>query len=254
MARRRVPEEHENHERWLVSYADFITLMFAFFVVMFASSRADKEKAHQFSEAVARALEEGRISAAIGQMLGRAPANPQAKPAPAGPAPKMAELTPSLKTLTSELRKEIADGKIQVYLEARGLVISLKEAAFFPSGDDRISPEGLSIIEKVAATIRKVPNPVRLEGHTDSQPIHNERFQDNWQLSAARSIAMLQLLGQRFEIPSGRMAAVAYAETLPIADNSTEEGRARNRRVDVTILNERAASNEAQPAAARGSP
>jgi chemotaxis protein MotB len=105
------------------------------------------------------------------------------------------------------------------------------------------------MLEKVTGTIKKLPNPVRLEGHTDSRPIHNGRFRDNWELSAARSVAMLHVLVERFGVPASRVAAVAYAETMPVDTNDTDEGRARNRRVDIAILNQVAASSEAQPAA-----
>jgi chemotaxis protein MotB len=257
MARRRTPEEHPNHERWLVSYADFITLMFAFFVVLYAASNADRQKAMQVSESVARALQDSRVAATVMQMLGagpavgRGPAKTAAKAGAETNPVQFAELTPELKTLTAELKEEIASGKIQISLEARGLVISLKEAAFFPSGDDTVASDGYPVIERVVTTIQKVPNPVRLEGHTDSQPIRTTRFRDNWDLSAARSIAMLQLLASRFGVPVSRMAAVAYAETLPIDTNETVAGRARNRRVDIAILNDKAALKEAQPATAK---
>ncbi len=146
---------HENHERWLVSYADFITLLFAFFVVMFASSQADKSKAKQMSESVKSAFEEGHFSAAVASILGgtvddKGKGNAQMKgaggekktpPPPVIPPTvppkvtpeKLAELMPSLQRLTTDLKKEIAEGKIQLTLEQRGLVISLKQAAFFKS-------------------------------------------------------------------------------------------------------------------------
>ena len=248
--RRRFHDAHPNHERWLVSYADFITLMFAFFVVMFASSHADKERVQQFSEAMSKALDEGRISARVLQMLGGAPAH---RPSGNGwldsgrerkPAEKLAELTPAMKQLTGELQDEIRKGKLHIALEPRGLVISLKEAAFFPSGDATVTPDGYPTISRLAETIRRLPNPVRLEGHTDAIPIRNGRFASNWHLSAGRSIAMLELLKDRFEIPAARLAAVGYAETIPVDTNDTPEGRAKNRRVDVTILNEMSAIQE----------
>ncbi len=151
MARKKRHPEHENHERWLVSYADFITLLFAFFVVMFASSQTDKGKAQQVSESVKKALEGDKMSAMIAAVLGgalddkgkgsammRGPGGAQ-KAAEERKEPKMAELLPSLKLLTEELKKEIAAGRIQVSMEARGLVVSFKQAALFPSGEDVIS-------------------------------------------------------------------------------------------------------------------
>jgi chemotaxis protein MotB len=123
-------------------------------------------------------------------------------------------------------------------------VVSLREASFFASGNDIVYPGAYSSIEKIAQAIRQLPNPVRLEGHTDSVPIHNSRFRSNWELSAARGIATLELLTSRFGVPPGRMAVAGYAETVPLESNDTEEGRARNRRVDVVILSESGAEPE----------
>ena len=257
MARKKT-EAPENHERWLVSYADFITLLFAFFVVMFASSQTDKGKAAQVSESVRKALEEGHLAPVVAAVLGgtvgdkgkgnammRGPGGTQAKNLPAA-AP---DLAASLEVLSRTLKDDIATGKLQMHLEARGLVISLREAAFFPSGADVIAEDRYSSIEKIADAIRPLPNAVRLEGHTDSIPIHNARFRSNWDLSAARGIAMLQLLTERYKIPDQRLAVVGFAETSPIDTNESAEGRARNRRVDVVVLNEKGAQAE-PPAAA----
>ena len=147
MARKKPHAEHENHERWLVSYADFITLMFAFFVVMFASSQTDKAKAQQVSESVKKALEDGGVRAAVHEILGgtvddtgkgnaqmRGPGGAQKSAKEAADIP--AELVPSMEYLTKALEKEIAEGKVDVRLEPRGLVVSLRQAAFFPSGED----------------------------------------------------------------------------------------------------------------------
>jgi len=248
LARKKHAAEHENHERWLVSYADFITLLFAFFVVMFASSQTDKSKAQQVSDSVRDALEKGGVTAAVHEILGgtvdeRGKGNAMMK-GPGGSEPKamqstLAELLPSLQYLTQALNKEIREGKIELHLEPRGLVVSLRQGAFFPSGEDTIDPATMGSIDKIAETIRKLPNSVRLEGHTDSIPIHTARFRSNWELSAARSIAMLELLSSRYDIPRERMAIAGYADTAPKDSNDTEEGRAHNRRVDVVILNQR---------------
>jgi len=161
-----------------------------------------------------------------------------------GDREKLAELMPSLQRLTTDLKKEIAEGKIQLTLEQRGLVISLKQAAFFPSGEDSVANDSYASIEKVAAVIKKMPNPVRMEGHTDAVPIHNSRYRSNWELSAARSIAMLEILDTRFGVPRMQMAISGYAESKPVASNDTDEGRAQNRRVDILIMNERGAQGE----------
>jgi chemotaxis protein MotB len=252
--KRHKPAAHENHERWMVSYADFITLLFAFFVVMFSTAQADKKKAKAVSDSVRQALEHGQMSATISAVLGRgkpqpgkAPAaEPSEDPPPAAtpPAERPADLVQSLAVLERQLEQELKSGKVKVKLEGRGLVISLREAAFFASGDDAIAPASLASIDKIAAVIRTAPNPLRLEGYTDSVPIHNSRFRSNWELSAARSIVMLELLRQRFDIPAERMSVAGYAENAPAEPNDTAEGRAHNRRVELVLLSAEALKNE----------
>jgi chemotaxis protein MotB len=140
--------------------------------------------------------------------------------------------------LSETLSKEIGDGKVSINMEPRGLVVSLKEAAFFPPAGDRIQDSAYPILEKITASALRIPNRILLEGHTDATPIRNERFRSNWDLSAARAIAMLNLFGERFAIPLARMSVAGYAETVPVSDNATAEGRQKNRRVDVVFLNE----------------
>jgi chemotaxis protein MotB len=235
MRRRRVQNEPGNHDRWLVSYADFITLMFAFFVVMFASSQTDRSKVKRVADAVKDAIEHGATRFSAKQEGGEGLRNLKVDVKPA-PSPPAADLLPSLKYLDEQLKKEIQNGDMRVSLEARGLVVSLQQATFFPSGEDAIAPATYSSLEKVAIVIRQLPNPVRLEGHTDSNPIHTARFSSNWVLSAARAIAVLELLSGRFQVPRERVAIAGYAETVPVASNIDEQGRSRNRRVDIVIL------------------
>ncbi|MDZ4796842.1 MAG: flagellar motor protein MotB [Bryobacteraceae bacterium] len=239
---RRREEPHPNHERWLVSYADFITLMFAFFVVMYASSQSDKDKARQLSQAVEKALSEGSVPPKINEMMhGKVKSGSLI---PGRPPTNLDKLEPSLDELRHALRGDIASGRLEVRMEKRGLVISLRQAAFFPTGDALVATAGYEALATVAKTLARIPNPVRLEGHTDSVPIKNGRFPSNWHLSAARSIAMLDLLTEKFGIPEARLAAVGYADTVAVDTNETEEGRARNRRVDIMVLNENSYSRE----------
>lgn len=245
--KRHIHRPHENHERWLVSYADFITLLFAFFVVMFAATQ--KNEAKQVSASVRDALEHGQLSAALNTALGRgkheaakAPVVPdpvpahEPPPAPVEPERHPADLTKSLAKLQEGLAEELKSGKVQLRMDARGLTISLREAGFFESGDATVEPASIPSIGKIAAVVRGLPNSVRLEGHTDARPIHTSRFHSNWDLSTARAIAMLELLRDRFAIPTDTMAVAGYAENAPADTNETEEGRAHNRRVDLVIL------------------
>jgi chemotaxis protein MotB len=263
LVNRKKAHGHANHERWLVSYADFMTLLFAFFVVMFASTQNDKNKAKDVSDSVRQALEHGQFSAAISTVLGRgkhearkAPLskditpereNPNAPP-PRPPEARPPDLAKSLDTLMKGLDADLKNGKLQLKLDARGLIISMREKAFFASGDSGIAPDSLPMLAKIAAVVQSLPNSVRLEGHTDARPIHNSRFHSNWELSTARSIAMLELLRDRFEIPPSRMAVAGYAENSPVDTNDTDEGRAHNRRVDLVLLSAGALSSEPQAA------
>jgi chemotaxis protein MotB len=250
MARRRRPPPKENHERWLISYADLVTLLFAFFVVMFASTQTDHVRARQISQAVEKALKNGSTPPKIAAILGgttddigrgnallRGPALPKpdaerdSQPTPlAGPEVVVRELR-------SRLRGELEHGDVELRIEERGIIIGLNSATFFPSGGDTVDEHMEPTLAQVATVLNRLPNQIRLEGHTDSQPIYNERFHDNWELSAARGIAMLHLLNERYHVSRDRLAVVGYADTLALADNATEEGRRRNRRVDIVIVN-----------------
>ena len=248
----------ENHERWLVSYADFITLLFAFFVVMFASNQSDRHRARLVSDSVRDALEHGQISSRLSNMLGKgrhdgkAPDHAEPFDAPPGAQGKEnrpADLGKSLENLQKNLAVELAAGKVVMKLENRGLVIDLREAAFFASGDDSLAPASYPILDKIAAEIRRVPNHMRLEGYTDSVPIHNSRFRSNWELSAARAIALLEALATRYQVDRARMGISGYAENAPEDTNDTEEGRAHNRRVSLVLLTEEGQKAEPDTAA-----
>ena len=256
MARKK-HEAHENHERWLVSYADFITLLFAFFVVMFATSQTDKGKAQQVSDSVKKALEGESFQSMVRVILGgtvdnKGQGNLQ-KNGPGGqrkvvkteeaPRGKIVELLPSLQMLRKELEQDVQSGKLQLSMGARGLTISFAQAALFPSGEDEISPDFYPTIQKIADAMKQVPNPVRAEGHTDSVPIHNSRFRSNWELSAARSIALVEQF-TKLGVPRDRLSMAGYADTVPLESNETEAGRQKNRRVDMVILNEKGLQGE----------
>ena len=239
-----------NHERWLVSYADFITLLFAFFVVMFATAQTDNAKAQAVSDSVKRALQgesfKDTLSMLLGEKahlktIGQRPDAGGAKPGIAAQSGlTLAELLP---ILSKELQQEIQNGRLSLRLNSHGLTISFTQTALFPSGEDEIAPDFYPTIQTIANAMNKVPNPSRAEGHTDSIPIHNSRFRGNWELSAARSIALVELL-TKFGVARERLSIAGYADTAPVDNNDTEEGRRKNRRVDLIILNETASKGE----------
>lgn len=246
---RRTRQSGPSHERWLVSYADFITLLFAFFVVMFATAQTDNAKARAVSESVTKALQGDSFKSAFAMLMGGAPeATKKGMTAPPGDKSgvgdksglTLAELMP---ILSQALQQEIASGRLAIQMTSRGLTISFTQTALFPSGEDEIAQDFYPTIDKIAQAMNKVPNPARAEGHTDSVPIHNSRFRSNWELSAARSIALVERL-TAFGVARERLSIAGYADTAPVDNNDTEEGRRKNRRVDIVILNETGAQGE----------
>ena len=253
--KRKRAARHENHERWLVSYADFITLLFAFFVVMFATAQNDKSKVAMVAQSVREALGHEHIGSAFRGVLKPAPpatVQPTVKPPQNPPPTNQADLAKALHTLNTVLEDEVRKGKVSLSLDQRGLIVSLRELAFFASGDDALNPSSLPIVEKIAAVIATLPHPVRLEGHTDARPIHNSRFRSNWELSVARSITMLQILRDRGHLPAGRLSVAGFAENAPVDTNETEEGRMHNRRVDLVVLSDVALRGEPLAAEQKG--
>jgi len=246
----------QNHERWLVSYADFMTLLLAFFVVMYASAQKDRGMAKQVAESIRDAMQHGQLSQALDGILNNRKTAPDGKgdtrthtaapplpPPPQAPATR-ADLAKSSEVLKQALKLELESGKVSVAVDSRGLVVSLREAAFYASGGDGVSSASLPILDKIAPVLLGLANPVRLEGHTDSIPIHNSRFRNNWELSTARSIAMLELLRDRYQFPVERLSVSGFAENAPVDTNETEEGRAHNRRVDLVVLSAEALTGE----------
>jgi chemotaxis protein MotB len=243
LRKKRKHEEHVNHERWVISYADFVTLMFALFVAMYAISLKDHSSGKRVAESVRNAVASGGLTSTMRAFMTKEPVKGNANSDSAvkdAPTPAAPDIDPSLlepfHRLNELLKTQVNSGAIRLRLSSRGLVITLEEKAFFPSGDDTIYSQAYPSVERLAKVIAALPNSVRLEGHTDSVPIHTDRFKNNWELSTARSIAVLQLFETRFGLDSSRFAVAGYAQNLPTAPNDTEEGRARNRRVEIVIL------------------
>ncbi|MFZ0963273.1 MAG: flagellar motor protein MotB [Terriglobia bacterium] len=258
MSRKKKAAEHANHERWLVSYADFITLLFAFFVVLFSSSQVDKRKVGKISAAMQEAfqqmgifqtansraplvsadplpaenvqmIEDGKGTAGRGQM-----ASPFEKMS-GFPSPPNA-LGSVQKQLTSALAPEIQRREVVLKANREGLVISLREVGFYDSGSADLRPTSEAAVQRIAQVLGAEPNNIRIEGHTDNLPIHNARFASNWELSTARATGMIRLFITRYNLPATRLSAAGYAEYHPVASNETVDGRAQNRRVDIVVL------------------
>ena len=248
---RKKKHEHVNHERWLVSYADFITLLFAFFVVLFASSQSDKKKQVQ----IAAAMQTAFTPLGIFEAHSKKPPLAEGNNAATNATPAALALPlPSVREETAEETEEhlnkllaaqvaagqIPPGSVTMHITPEGLVISLHEAGFFPSGSAEIRASSIPTLSRIAAALPQ--GPTRVEGHTDNVPIHTVQFPTNWELSTARATAIARLLLERGAIDPADLSAAGYAEFHPAADNATEPGRTQNRRVDIILLRHRAPS------------
>ncbi len=204
-------------DRWLLSYADFITLLFATFVLMYATTRA---KEHPARPAVPTA-KQATVTATV-----------QASP-PALPRPFYSNLLSNLK---NRLELEQKKGLLTITTEPRGVVISLDDKTCFNPGQAEVQTAAIPMFSKVASVLARYKNRILLEGHTDSVPIHNDRFRSNWELSTARSIAVLELMQKQADLPPEQFLIGGSAGNAPLSNNETEEGRAQNRRVDIVVL------------------
>ena len=251
MSKKKHPE-HVNHERWLVSYADFITLLFAFFVVLFASSQSDKKKQLKLSEAMQTAFtplgtfdahsKTPPLTDINASAITNSIPSPIVRPLPSASTESLEETEARLRNLLAEqvAAGGIPPGGIAMRITPDGLVISLHEAGFFPSGSAEVRPASIPMISILANTLPA--GPLRVEGHTDNVPIHTAQFASNWELSTARSTAIARLLLEHGPIDPANLAAAGYAEFHPVASNATEDGRTQNRRVDIILLRHPAVS------------
>src|SRR5579864_2342146 len=264
MSRRKRPHAHASHDRWLVSYADFITLLFAFFVVLYASAQVDQRKVGRLALAIQVAFQELGV---FPDSNAKVPLN-LAEPMPFDTvqaienakhntelgrvsSPPLDTLTASseeanLTTLQAELQqalqREIKMHTVALHRETEGLVISLREFGFFDSGSATLRPPALPALDRIASILAVRTCRLRIEGHTDNVPIHTPQMASNWELSTARSTELVRLLITRYNFAPARLSAAGYAEYHPVASNQTAQGRAQNRRVDLVILRDHVVS------------
>lgn len=241
MARKKFEEEHENHERWLISYADFITLLFAFFVVMYAISVVNEEKYKMFSQSLSKALA-GRGAVTVASSTGAM-----------APAPTVSLSSLVQRRRAEALRRErevmrklavklaetlapmVKEGKVRVTQNSRGVSVEINASVLFDPGDATLTRESDQALRALAVLLRDDPHAIQVEGHTDTMPIASGLFQSNWELSAVRASSVIRLFNDS-GVVANRLTAVGHAANVPAASNDTQEGRARNRRVTVMIL------------------
>jgi chemotaxis protein MotB len=228
-------EEHENHERWLVSYADFITLLFAFFVVMYSISSVNEGKFRTVSDSIKAALNpvvspsNTLAPFTIGQNKAL-----MLKPDIEDPKePAVRRLRHILRSLKNETKLEIIQLK---ELTNGDIVITLPDAVLFRIGESALRPEARPFIQAISEVLLELDRHVRVEGHTDNVPINTVQFPSNWELSATRAVMVVRTLSELYGVPSQNLSAVGYADSRPLTDNLIPEHRAKNRRVEIVVL------------------
>jgi chemotaxis protein MotB len=256
MPRKRLPEDPEPHDRWLVSYADFITLLFAFFVVMYAISQVNESKYRVFSDSLVQAFQNPSrlpdaqsstnsprsiVGLEQGGIVGPAPGSPEDEAAIRAMMARMRELGAELSIMLDPLVKE---GLLRVSETREGLVIEINASVLFRSGQSALEPAATRTLAEVAKVLARTRGAIAVEGHTDNVPIATPAFASNWELSASRAATVVRLFVET-GIAAPRLTALGHADNQPIEPGDSPEARARNRRVAVII------QAEAEPGQAR---
>ena len=263
---RRKQEEHENHERWVISYADFITLLFAFFVVMYSISSVNEGKYKVLSDSLvtvfhaqSRTIDpvtvgEQQTRSSNDQLIqlpvpGEYPAKDDYKYTVEGVFDEVEvrslkqgemrdkeidRLSKLSEQMAITLERQIKADQVQIKSNGEWIEVNIQASVLFPSGSAILQTEAMTILAQLAAVLKDTKNPIHVEGYTDDVPIETPQFPSNWELSAARAASVVRLF-QEEKLDPARLAAVGYAEFHPVADNKTEEGRARNRRISLVI-------------------
>jgi chemotaxis protein MotB len=243
-------DNHDNHERWLVSYADFITLLFAFFVVMYSLSSVNEGKYRVLSDSLVTAFRNVNVNSRGEEMT------PGARTPLADPVLSRADILPIVparnareearKRQTREQMRDMAgdikaalaplvkEGKVSVTEGLKGITVEINASVLFPVGEARLQPEAVKALNAVAAVAAPAVFPIVVEGHTDPTPIATPQFPSNWELSGARASSVVRLFVDAGVAPQ-RLTATGYGEQRPLLANDTPEGRARNRRVTILI-------------------
>ncbi|RNC67282.1 MAG: flagellar basal body stator protein MotB [Desulfuromonadales bacterium] len=252
MARQKKHEKEPNHERWLVSYADFITLLFAVFVTLYAMGQSDKKKVEQVIQSMRESFgftttgsapkpavldtTDLRIIPSLSPDLANK-GRSQGQGAGKGKVRAEEKDFRAIKAaMEAYLVKQGAQEKVSVGITRRGLVVSLKEAGFFDSGSAIVRESAYPLLAKVAESLAGYANGIRVEGHTDTVPMSSHQFPSNWELSTARATNIVHFLTKSYDFDPTAISAAGFGEFRPIADNATADGRSKNRRVDIVLL------------------
>lgn len=258
-------EEHENEERWLLTYADLITLLMVFFVVMYSMSKVDQNKFKALAQSLSAAFNNPALTTPLPMpgVGGRNGDEATAKKREKDTAPvvvhvdqqkeKMQKLAGQFSNLFKEKGLENSVN-VAVSGDGKNVVIRLADSLLFGGGSASLTPESLDLIDKMFEILSKTNSQVQVEGHTDNIPISNDKFKNNWDLSTARAVNVIEHVSQKFALPPERLSASGYAEYHPVAPNDTPEGRAKNRRVEFVIKGEETKEEDTAPPAIPAEP
>lgn len=226
------PHEEEGGEAWLLPYSDLMTLLLAVFIVLFAVSQVDVPKAQEMSDEFSETM----MTESYTEQREQEKTDQEGAAGGEGEQQKMEALKAEL---DAKLQSENLTAAVKTTIDKRGLVISLSNAAFFEPGSAEIKKENENTLLGIADMVNIADQFVRVEGHTDNVPMNSDLYPSNWDLSTARAANVVRLFTNRSKASPEKLIAVGYGEYRPVADNSTEEGRAKNRRIDIIVLNEK---------------
>jgi len=243
LARKKKHEEHENHERWLVSYADFMTLLFAFFVVMYAVSRVDNKRLIQAAESIRWAMHFSGTGGTGALQIFDGPPTEGGGPALRSGKLNVEQQKEAIELLRKKLEKRVRAfvmeypnrPVISVVVEGRKLTVRLAAAEFFDPGQAVLRPQVLPLLDAIADELVPLNRPLRAEGHTDETPLGNDRWRNNWELSAARAATVVTYLESAHAARPELLAAVGLGSSHPLAPGDTPEAHDRNRRVELVL-------------------
>jgi chemotaxis protein MotB len=247
MAKRKQHEEHENHERWLVSYADFITLLFAFFVVMYSVSKVDNKRLAQVVHAIKFAMHFSGTGGVEAMPIFEGPPSEGGCVAQTGTGEKMKPVTKA-KAKAEQIRKQLqkrldnflsgrteASNAVAIAAEGPRLIVRLSAGRFFDANLAAIRPEMIPILDLISSELVALKRPTRVEGHTDDAPSSSKRFRDNWELSSSRAASVVSYMERAHRFPGSELLAAGHGSTRPLASNGSQAGREANRRVEMVV-------------------
>jgi chemotaxis protein MotB len=231
-------EEHENHERWLVSYADFITLLFAFFVVMYSISSVNEGKFRVVSDSIKAALNPivSPLSTSTPFTIGDTKALTMSPTIEVAKEPAVRRLRQIMRSLKNETHLEIIALK---ELTNGDIVLTLPDTVLFRTGESALRSEARPFIQAISEVLIELDRYVRVEGHTDNVPIATVQFPSNWELSATRAVTVVRVLSEQYGVQANHLTAVGHADSRSLTDNLTPENRAKNRRVEIVVQERR---------------